>query len=230
MKKLPKILVFLVLGVFLVAGSAMALPTLEPGYHWTSQPYWQSTDLTTATSGTSWFQIRLENASYESDFGLFLPNDLSNPTSVSKKFQVFDYLQGPIDDQTIYFKDSGSGWEISNDNSSWTEFDSVFGFYFDVHTGGTGDATADYSFYSDASLNSVDVGLPHVIMAFNGISEAFIYLDDQLAETPADWDYDDMTVKVNDVAPIPEPATMLLLGSGLIGLAGLGRKKFFKKS
>lgn len=47
-------------------------------------------------------------------------------------------------------------------------------------------------------------------------------------EVPAFYYLDDVSV-TGAAAEVPEPTTMLLLGSGLIGLAGYGRKKFFKK-
>ncbi len=33
-----------------------------------------------------------------------------------------------------------------------------------------------------------------------------------------------------NVTPIPEPTTLLLLGSGLAGLAGFGKKRLFRKT
>ena len=42
--------------------------------------------------------------------------------------------------------------------------------------------------------------------------------------------YDPINIDGVNFSAVPEPSTMLLLGAGLLGLVGLGRKKFFKKS
>ena len=70
----------------------------------------------------------------------------------------------------------------------------------------------------------------NVPSVFGGIEVAggfdrieFASLTSNFAFQIDDFQFESTTGKV------PEPSTMLLLGAGLIGLAGYGRKKFFKK-
>jgi hypothetical protein len=54
----------------------------------------------------------------------------------------------------------------------------------------------------------------------NGINDGYPEWSD------TEPDYTDLVVMVESVDPIPEPATLLLLGLGLVGVVGINRKKF----
>ena len=222
--------IFLILFVFVfMGGVAMASPILPDGYEWSNDSYFTVTDNTTVADGSILSMILAENAAYESDFGIYYLNN-----DEIFKYEIFSYDQEPSSPipttQTLYFQLDSGVWSVSKDFMDWTEFSKNFGFYFGVHTDGMNtNGDADYYYYTDNSLNypASEIGIDHIKVAFDGLSNVILYLDDQLFAN-ADRDFNDMIVFVNDVTPVPEPGTLFLLGAGVVGLALYRRRSMNK--
>jgi hypothetical protein len=232
-KVLMKGLALAFVGSLVMAGSAMALPT--------SADYWTLTDFSTGTDGTTvsstntvsntdvpvlaMLNIDYFNITSVSAFGLYYDINEDSVIDAAERYQVIaNSSVGTVSSTTFFAYDSSSQtYEVASENVWDTnyagtevavDFSKIFGFYFSDTIN-----PVNY-YYTDAAFNNG--GMEYISVDYDPFTAIISFDLDGVGLAEA-------IVKTDDVAPVPEPATMLLFGSGLVGLAGYGRKKIVKK-
>jgi hypothetical protein len=174
----------------------------------------------------SGFQAVYENQSYDFFFDLANDNGINATDSSLILHDVAIGSAAPLQSAFVSIDLFSEDWEQENVfikltayyNNSESEYELYSGWFNGYDFFGYGETDVNFKF--DISNTAFMNDLSGNILIAASITGWCNYNDFAITEVGIGGE--------TGGAPIPEPATMLLLGTGLIGIAGLSRKKLLK--